>query len=125
MNRSFRRTIAPAMLALLGTLAALARASADAAKDSAPRAVHHYVFFNRDRERIAEPTFIQTKAIEGAQLKYSWRELEQGTTRSRLIGALLERFEVTEDRAAADVDAFLEDCERRSLLAEEAAGSEG
>src|SRR5947209_6011552 len=54
-----------------------------------------------------------------------WRELEQGTTRSRLIGALLERFEVTEDRAAADVDAFLEDCERRSLLAEEAAGSEG
>src|SRR5437868_8107711 len=78
MNRSFRRTIAPAMLALLGTLAALARASADAAKDSAPRAVHHYVFFNRDRERIAEPTFIQTKAIEGAQLKYSWRELEQG-----------------------------------------------
>jgi hypothetical protein len=39
-------------------------------------AVHHYVFFNRDRQRIAEATFLQTKAFEGAQLKYSWRELE-------------------------------------------------
>jgi hypothetical protein len=40
--------------------------------------VHHYVFFNRERERISEPTFLETKAFEGAQLKYSWRELEHG-----------------------------------------------
>jgi hypothetical protein len=40
--------------------------------------VHHYVFFNRDRERISDATFLQTKALEGAQLKYTWRELEQG-----------------------------------------------
>lgn len=39
--------------------------------------VHHYVFFNRDRERISDPAFLQTKAFEGAQLKYSWRELER------------------------------------------------
>jgi hypothetical protein len=38
--------------------------------------VHHYVFFNRDRERIAEKSFLETKAFEGAQLKYTWRELE-------------------------------------------------
>ena len=38
--------------------------------------VHHYVFFNRDRERISEPTFLETNAFEGAQLKYSWRQLE-------------------------------------------------
>jgi hypothetical protein len=37
---------------------------------------HQYVFFNRDRERIADPQFLETKALEGAQLKYTWRELE-------------------------------------------------
>ena len=39
-------------------------------------AVHHYVFFNRDRERISDAAFLETKALEGAQLKYVWRELE-------------------------------------------------
>jgi hypothetical protein len=39
--------------------------------------VHHYVFFNRDRERINETAFLSTKAFEGAQLKYTWRELER------------------------------------------------
>ena len=38
--------------------------------------VHHYVFFNRDRQRISEAAFLETKALEGAQLKYWWRELE-------------------------------------------------
>src|SRR6266566_8099032 len=37
----------------------------------------HYVFFNRDRERISDPAFLGTKAFEGAQLKYTWRELER------------------------------------------------
>jgi hypothetical protein len=38
--------------------------------------VHHYVFFNLDRKRISESSFLYTKAFEGAQLKYTWRELE-------------------------------------------------
>jgi hypothetical protein len=38
--------------------------------------VHHYVFFDRDDERIKEASFLETKAFEGAQLKYTWRELE-------------------------------------------------
>jgi hypothetical protein len=38
--------------------------------------VHHYVFFNRDREKISDPAFVNTRALEGAQLKYTWRELE-------------------------------------------------
>ena len=38
--------------------------------------LRHYVFFNRSRERISEATFLETKAFEGAQLKYTWRELE-------------------------------------------------
>jgi len=38
--------------------------------------LHHYVFFNRDRDRIHEASFLDTHAFIGAQLKYSWRELE-------------------------------------------------
>ncbi|HEV8540818.1 MAG TPA: hypothetical protein VGR78_00360, partial [Verrucomicrobiae bacterium] len=38
--------------------------------------VHHYVFFNRDREKISDPAFLTTKAFDGAQLKYTWREVE-------------------------------------------------
>ena len=42
----------------------------------AAKGVHHYVFFNRERARIHERAFLETKAFEGAQLKYTWRELE-------------------------------------------------
>ena len=42
----------------------------------AAQGTHHYVFFNRDRERIRDAAFLETKALEGAQLKYTWRELE-------------------------------------------------
>jgi hypothetical protein len=45
------------------------------ARGASPR---HYVFFNMDRERISEATFLDTKAFEGAQLKYTWRQLEHG-----------------------------------------------
>src|SRR5215207_7880216 len=38
--------------------------------------VHHYVFFGQDREKIREASFLETKALEGAQVKYSWRQLE-------------------------------------------------
>jgi hypothetical protein len=48
-----------------------------------------------------------------------WRELERGTTRAQLIRALLNEFEVGEERAAADVDAFVAACRQRGLLAED------
>ena len=38
--------------------------------------LHHYVFFNLDRERIHEPSFLETKAFDGAQIKYTWKQLE-------------------------------------------------
>jgi len=38
--------------------------------------LHHYVFFNRDHEKMREKSFLQTRAFEGAQLKFTWRELE-------------------------------------------------
>ncbi|HEV2802934.1 MAG TPA: hypothetical protein VGW12_20885 [Pyrinomonadaceae bacterium] len=40
------------------------------------KGVHHYAYFNRERGRIADPTFLRAEAFEGAQLKYVWRELE-------------------------------------------------
>src|SRR2546423_9990503 len=41
--------------------------------------VHHYVFFGMDREKIKDAKgFLDTKAFEGAQIAYSWRQLEQG-----------------------------------------------
>lgn len=36
----------------------------------------NYIFFNRDHDRIAESTFVATEEISGAQLTYTWRELE-------------------------------------------------
>jgi hypothetical protein len=37
----------------------------------------HYVFFGQDREKIRTASvFLETKALEGAQVAYSWRQLE-------------------------------------------------
>ena len=39
--------------------------------------VHHYVFFGMDREKIKETkSFLEQPAFEGAQVAYSWRQLE-------------------------------------------------
>ena len=45
-----------------------------ACPSQAPR---HYVFFGMDREKLPNATsFFDTKAFEGAQVTYSWRQLE-------------------------------------------------
>ena len=36
----------------------------------------HYVFFDREHDRIAEPSFLTHEQVAGAQLKYTWPELE-------------------------------------------------
>ncbi len=41
-----------------------------------PDPLQHYVFFGRDRERINEPSFLDSPVFAGAQLKYTWKELE-------------------------------------------------
>ena len=39
--------------------------------------VHNYVFFGQEREKIrTAASFLETKALEGAQVRYSWRQLE-------------------------------------------------
>jgi len=40
------------------------------------RPAQHFVYFNLERERIREASFIQATAVAGAALKYTWRELE-------------------------------------------------
>ncbi|MBP7550298.1 MAG: hypothetical protein KA761_08420 [Gemmatimonadaceae bacterium] len=47
--------------------------SVDRDRDAAPQ---HYIFFRRDHERIAELGFLSNPSIAGAQLTYTWRELE-------------------------------------------------
>ncbi len=49
---------------------------ASATIPAAGAAPAHYVFFNLDRERIREPWFADTDTFQGAQLKYTWKELE-------------------------------------------------
>ncbi len=38
--------------------------------------LQHFVYFELERQRIHEPSFLETPAFAGAQLKYTWRELE-------------------------------------------------
>jgi hypothetical protein len=45
--------------------------------DVSAKPLHHYVFFGQDRDKIKkEPLFLETAAMEGAQVTYSWRQLE-------------------------------------------------
>ena len=48
-------------------------APASAQRPDGPK---HFIFFAHERERITETAFISNPNIAGAQLKYSWRELE-------------------------------------------------
>jgi hypothetical protein len=46
---------------------------------SGAKRVHHYVFFGQNREGLKDAkSFLETPAFEGAQVGYSWRQLEQG-----------------------------------------------
>ena len=40
------------------------------------RSLQNYVYFGLERDRIREASFLETPTIVGAQLKYTWRELE-------------------------------------------------
>jgi len=45
----------------------------------AGKPLHHYVFFGQDREKIKETkSFLETRTFAGAQIAYSWRQLEPG-----------------------------------------------
>ncbi len=42
----------------------------------AQKHIKNYIFFGLDRERITDSIFLHTENIVGAQLKYTWKELE-------------------------------------------------
>jgi hypothetical protein len=48
--------------------------------------VRHYVYFNTKRERITEPWFLASAIFDGAQLKYTWPELEPEKNRYDFSG---------------------------------------
>ena len=46
---------------------------------SSAKPVRHYVFFGMDREKLKDSVaFLETKRFDGAQIAYSWRQLEPG-----------------------------------------------
>jgi hypothetical protein len=45
-----------------------------------------------------------------------WQALAEGTTREALVTLLVESFEVEEQTAARDVDAFLEELDQMELI---------
>lgn len=46
---------------------------------SSAKSIRHYVFFGMDREKLKAATaFLEMKDFEGAQIAYSWRQLEPG-----------------------------------------------
>ena len=66
----FRKLAACVLLLLLGSTPARAKP------------VHHYVFFGQDRENLTTAkSFLDTPVLEGAQVTYSWRQLEPGPGR--------------------------------------------
>ena len=48
------------------------------APKSRAEVVRHYVYVGRDREKFAEPGFIDRKGVDGFQVRYLWKQLEQG-----------------------------------------------
>jgi hypothetical protein len=46
-----------------------------------------------------------------------WQMLASGTTHAELVKGLVDQFGIPPDRAASDVDAFLQGLEGRALLA--------
>ena len=51
---------------------------------------------------------------------YLWNRLKDGATEAEMTAGLIEKYSgVTEEQAAADVKAFLEELRKRSLLSEE------
>jgi len=60
-----------AVVSLSGVMSSQARPSRELR-----HTIRHYVFFGLDRDRISDPAFLGTPAIAGAQLKYTWQELE-------------------------------------------------
>ena len=62
---------------VFGAALAITLAACHAPLHVAVKPVHHYVFFGQNRDKLATASsFLETRALEGAQVVYSWRQLE-------------------------------------------------
>ena len=56
------------------------------AERTSAASIQHYLFVNIDRARIQEPAFLRDGTFAGAQIKYTWRELEPERDRYEFSG---------------------------------------
>jgi hypothetical protein len=68
-----RRTVLVPRLVLLLVSLVAGTATSEGGSVAGPK---NFIFFGHERQRISEPSFLGNKVIVGAQLKYTWRELE-------------------------------------------------
>ncbi len=68
--------VSPFVLSLFVVGCALTAKQPSSSSAAAGDAVHNYVYYGRDRERISNEAFLGTARFEGAQLMYAWKELE-------------------------------------------------
>lgn len=74
------------MLALLTALLLSAAGPCGTTNPHQDDRPQHYVFFRRDHERIADTSFLNHPHIAGAQLTFTWRELEPTPNRYAFDG---------------------------------------
>jgi hypothetical protein len=72
MRNRFVRGHALLRLAVTSVLLCTAESGAQTPNSS----LKHFIFFGRDRTRIADSAFVENPNIAGAQIKYAWRDLE-------------------------------------------------
>jgi hypothetical protein len=68
----------PSMNRIVGYFCAMLLFAAVTAPWVRAEGVRHYVFVGMDREKLLEPGFVDRKGVDGFQVKYTWRQLEQG-----------------------------------------------
>jgi len=75
-----RRVLVTGLMVLLVSIAA----GTEAGKGGDIAGPKNFIFFDRERQRISESGFLENEFIAGAQLKYTWRELEPERDRYHL-----------------------------------------
>jgi hypothetical protein len=72
------RTLRISVITYLLILAAVAVTRPGQSDPSPASRVHNFVFFGNDRELLPHHAFLKIKRFGGAQITYSWKQLERG-----------------------------------------------
>ena len=71
-----------------------------------------------DGETVLLDLRTSTYLAVNASATLLWRLLADGTSAEMLAAALVDEYDIAPDEASADVEAFLQDCRERELLAD-------